>query len=165
MNYVGTLMLEKKDVVQKSFRITRQNDIWLGLLSAKLGRTQNELVNIAIKMLLDDNKKWFFEEFIKATFKIEFDQVGILEKRLADTEVKIKPYSVYPNGNVTEIYITYYKSDSSDEVISNKKVDVCFGPGHGSKIIYNLTEVFRETLAKYPYIMKDFNPGANLEEY
>ena len=157
-------MLEKKDVVQKSFRIYKQNDIWLGLLAIKLGRTQNELVNIAIKMLLDDNKRWFFDEFIRATFELDFHEKGPYEKkRLGDISVEILPY--YDNTeNQTYINIRHYKDDMSDSVVEESTVKVEFGPGYEARLVEALVDIFEETLRKYPNIMKDFNPGISIEE-
>lgn len=162
-------MLDKKEVVQKSFRITKQNEIWLSLLAIKLGRTQNELVNFAIKMLLDDNKKWFFEEFIRSTFNIDSLEVrhnDIHEKkRLGDTEVEVVTYNEHAKGNGICLNITYYEDDLSNSVKNTDQVRIDFGPGYENRILSCLTNIFEETLNRYPKIMKNFNPGLIIEDY
>jgi len=150
-------LLEKKDVVQKSFRINKQDDIWLGYLAVKLGRSQNELVNIAIKMLLEDNKKWLFEYHLQSMYHNsigpEHDDCNV-KKRLGDTEVELIPYNVNPKANETLLKITYYKDDRSDEVTAEDTKSVYFGPGHDQRVIDALTEVFIPSLDKYPQIFK-----------
>lgn len=160
-------MLDKKDVVQKSFRIAKQNDIWLGLLAIKLGRTQNELVNIAIKMLLDDNKKWFFEEFIESTFDLcaitDFQDVKYKKKRLGDIEAEIVPFNDIGRG--VYLNITYYDDDLCESVKDIAQIKIDFGPGYGNRIIRSLTDIFENTLNRYPKIMKNFNLGMAIEDY
>lgn len=158
-------MLEKKDVVQKSFRVHRQNDIWLGLLAAKLGRTQNELVNIAIKMLLEDNKKWFFEEFIKSVFEINAltDAVQV-KRRLGDTEVEIVPCGIHLEGHFVCLNVTCYRDAQSNDVERTYSKKINIEPGYMNRVISELTNIFEETLVKYPDIMKNFNPGATVDE-
>lgn len=159
-------MLEKKDVVQKSFRIHRQNDIWLGLLAAKLGRTQNELVNIAIKMLLEDNKKWFFEEFVKATFGVNvLEDAKSAKRRLGDTEVTIIPYDSNPEGRHVSLNVTRYKDEISNMEECTYRIKVEFEPGYMHRVIDELTNIFEDTLVRYPDIMKDFKPGATIDEF
>ena len=57
-------MLSKKITVQKSFRIEANMENDLELLSQKLNRPQNELVNAALNQLLIDNMEWFVEDFL-----------------------------------------------------------------------------------------------------
>jgi len=160
----GANMLKKKDVVQKSFRIHRQNDIWLGLLAAKLGRTQNELVNIAIKMLLEDNKKWFFEDFIEAEFKEAIRENGVyIKKRLGNVEVGVTPYNLNKTNSAL-LEMVYYEGESND-IINVGQQEVYFGPGYEARLRQALVEIFEPVLVEYPRIMKDFNPGATIDEY
>ncbi len=57
-------MLSKKINVQKSFRIEANMERDLELLSQKLNRPQNELVNAALNQLMLDNMEWFAEDFL-----------------------------------------------------------------------------------------------------
>lgn len=157
-------MLEKKDVVQKSFRIHKQNDIWLGLLALKLGRTQNELINIAIKMLLDDNKRWFFEIFIEATFREAISENGISVKvRLGDIEVEVFPINL-TNKNAAVLNIKYFEDDSGDREIRTDRQEIANGPGYNYRLTQALVSIFEPAFDRYPQIMKNFNPGAIIDE-
>ena len=62
-------MLERKDIVQKSFRIDRKLDIALAELSEILNRSQNELIDHAIRLLIRENKKWFSDKFVNEYFE------------------------------------------------------------------------------------------------
>lgn len=57
-------MLNKKYVVQKTFRIDSKVAEDLEVLSEILERTQNDLVNIAIEELLEKNKEWFSQNIL-----------------------------------------------------------------------------------------------------
>lgn len=57
-------MLEKKELIQKSFRIDKKLDEALSELSKILNRSQNELVDYAIRLLIDKNKRWFADDFV-----------------------------------------------------------------------------------------------------
>ena len=159
----GETMLEKKDVVQKSFRIHRQNDYWLGLLANKLGRTQNELINIAIEMLLDDNKRWFFDMFIEATFRAAINGHVIMKDRLANIEVEIIPVDL-TEKNAATLNIIYYEDDISKSYIRTDKREIKNGPEYHRRLVQSLVDIFEPALEKYPKIMDNFNPGAAIEE-
>lgn len=58
------MALEKKYVVQKSFRIDAKLEKDLEALSLKLNRPQNDLANLALEMLMEDNKMWFAENIL-----------------------------------------------------------------------------------------------------
>lgn len=58
------MALEKKYVVQKSFRIDAKLEKDLEALSVKLNRPQNDLANLALEMLMEDNKMWFAENIL-----------------------------------------------------------------------------------------------------
>ena len=62
-------MLEKKDVVQKSFRIDKKLDVALAKLSEILNRSQNELIDHAIRLLIRENEKWFADKFVNEYFE------------------------------------------------------------------------------------------------
>ena len=51
-------MLEKKEAIQKTFRIDLKTNNNFELLSEILERTQNDLANIAIQDLLEENAIW-----------------------------------------------------------------------------------------------------------
>lgn len=68
-------MLEKKDLIQKSFRIDRKLDEALSELSKILNRSQNELIDYAIRLLIDQNKRWFAEGFVDEFYNEMVDEL------------------------------------------------------------------------------------------
>lgn len=56
-------MLNKKEIVQKSFRIDKNTDNKLKQLSVILNRRENELVNIALKSLIEEHKMLLVGDF------------------------------------------------------------------------------------------------------
>lgn len=66
-------MLDKKYVVQKSFRVDAKLERDLEQLSVKLNRPQNELVNFALEMLMQDNRLWFAENMLVEYFQPYFE--------------------------------------------------------------------------------------------
>jgi predicted DNA-binding protein len=58
------MVLGKKYVVQKSFRIDAKLERDLEILSNVLGRPQNELVNFALINLMQENRVWFAENIL-----------------------------------------------------------------------------------------------------
>lgn len=93
------MVLRKKYVVQKSFRIDAKLERDLEFLSGKLGRPQNDLVNLSLEMLIHDNKQWFSENIIVDEF------FPVFEGTCEDYEVEI--------GNV---WVRIYTDTSSQEL-------------------------------------------------
>lgn len=159
------IMLEKKDVVQKSFRIHKQNDIWLGLLARKLDRTQNELVNHAIKMLLEDNKRWFFEDFIESHFReCTGDRDKPLRRRIGDAEIEVIPFACNPEGRFTRLNFSYFENGFEKEATSTTTKKIDFAPGYDNRLLCNIADELMTVYERYPQIMDDFNPGSFIEE-
>lgn len=76
-------MLSKKITIQKSFRIEEKMERDLELLSAKLNRPQNELVNEALNQLMLENMEWFVEDYL-TDLCIDF-----LDKKVSEIEIEI----------------------------------------------------------------------------
>lgn len=76
-------MLSKKISVQKSFRIEANMEKDLELLSDKLNRPQNELVNTALNQLMIDNMGWFAEDYLLDLCE------NFLEGKVSEIEIKI----------------------------------------------------------------------------
>ncbi len=76
-------MLSKKISIQKSFRIEANMEKDLELLSEKLNRPQNELVNAALNQLMIDNMGWFAEDYLLDLCK------NFLEGSVSEIEIKI----------------------------------------------------------------------------
>ena len=82
-------MLSKKINVQKSFRIEANMENDLELLSQKLNRPQNELVNAALNQLLLDNIEWFVEDFLIDLCKDFF------EKKVSEISIEITGFRIH----------------------------------------------------------------------
>lgn len=67
------MIIRKKLQVQKSFRIDADMEKDLGILSQLTERSQNDLVNVAIKELLQDNKYYFLDISVLEHFEIEME--------------------------------------------------------------------------------------------
>ncbi len=76
-------MLSKKIFIQKSFRIEANMEKDLELLSDKLNRPQNELVNTALNQLMIDNMGWFAEDYLLDLCE------NFLEGKVSEIEIKI----------------------------------------------------------------------------
>jgi predicted DNA-binding protein len=104
------MALGKKYVVQKSFRIDAKLERDLEYLSIKLGRPQNDLVNLSLEMLIHDNEAWFTENIIVDDF------FPVFEGTCEDYEVEI--------GNVyVRIYTDMNSKDLDTVCVGNVKSD------------------------------------------
>lgn len=82
-------MLSKKLYVQKSFRIEADMESDLELLSKKLNRPQNELVNAALNQLMIDNAEWFAEDYL-----IDLC-VDFLDKKVSELDIEISCFKAH----------------------------------------------------------------------
>lgn len=94
-------MLSKKINVQKSFRIEANMERDLELLSQKLNRPQNELVNAALNQLMLDNMEWFAEDFL-----IDLC-ADFLEKKLSEISIEIMGLRLHLKDNGKNIVFDY----------------------------------------------------------
>ena len=81
-------MLSKKINIQKSFRIEIKMENDLELLSQKLNRPQNDLVNFALNQLLLDNIEWFVEDFLIDLCK------DFLNKKASELNIEITCFKI-----------------------------------------------------------------------
>lgn len=115
------MALGKKYVVQKSFRIDSKLERDLEYLSDKLGRPQNDLVNLALEMLIHDNEEWFMENIIVDSF------FPVFEGTCEDYEVEIgnvwvRIYTDTESGELDTICIGKIKSDDGGIIDEWKEV-------------------------------------------
>jgi predicted DNA-binding protein len=102
------MALNKKYVVQKSFRIDANLENDLELLSNVLGRTQNDLVNYALELLMKDNKEWFANNMLVEQF-IEYFEMGKEKNHYEDDILSI---DIIINDDFTTTY-TYQVKDKN----------------------------------------------------
>lgn len=70
------MLVRKKNLVQKSFRIDQKLEFDIALLAELTNRSQNDLVNVAIEEFLKDNGKWFIENAIVEHYAPIFEYTG-----------------------------------------------------------------------------------------
>lgn len=89
------MLVRKKYVVQKSFRIDEDVERDLGILAQLTERSQNDLVNVAIMELLQDNKHYFLNEAIYEHFSRQIENAdGILEPfEMGDLTVEVEYFA------------------------------------------------------------------------
>ena len=115
------MLVKRKCVVQKSFRMDEKIESDLNLLSELTNRSQNELVNVAVMELLQDNKDAFLEVAVLEHFKEQmnlgfcefepFEMGGLkVEVRYIDGD-KVEVRAI----NSVEDYTRKFDSDISEE--------------------------------------------------
>lgn len=83
-------MLEKKEAIQKTFRIDLKTNNNFELLSEILERTQNDLANIAIQDLLEENAIWLSHNiFVDYAFEF-FENCNDSEFEIDNVKVRIR---------------------------------------------------------------------------
>lgn len=102
------MALNKKYVVQKSFRIDANLENDLELLSSVLGRPQNDLVNYALELLMKDNKQWFADNMLVEQF-IGYFEMGQEKSHYEDDILSI---DIVINDDFTTTY-TYQVKDKN----------------------------------------------------
>lgn len=87
----------------------------------------------------------------------------MVKERLGDIEVEVIPINL-TTKNAAVLKLTFYEDDISDSGIKFEEQEVGNGPGYHQRLLQTLVSIFTPVLGKYPQIMKDFNPGATIEE-
>lgn len=70
------MLIRKKNLVQKSFRLDQRLEYDIALLAELTNRSQNDLVNLAIEEFLQDNGSWFIENAIVEHYSPIFTYTG-----------------------------------------------------------------------------------------
>lgn len=131
-------MLSKKITVQKSFRIEGNMERDLELLSTKLNRPQNELVNEALNQLMIENMDWFVEDYLvdlcedffeKKVSEIEIN-ISTLKLRLVDTGSSISQYYEINTNSLKETSNGFCVNDESGyKILENELKDIALKIG------------------------------------
>ena len=100
-------MLSKKITIQKSFRIEANMEKDLDLLSQKLNRPQNELVNAALNSLMLDNMEWFVEDYLIDLCK------DFLDKKISELSIEITGLKIHLHDNGKTVYFSYNIENST----------------------------------------------------
>mgnify|MGYP000892534026 CR=1 FL=1 len=116
------MLVRNKKQVQKSFRIDEDVERDLGLLSQITGRSQNELVNVALEELLQDNSIRFLNIAILEHYESEVENADeITPFILGGLEIQFSPVD-----GTNEIEITSIVMDGEKELDKyTKRIDQC----------------------------------------
>ena len=119
------MLIRKKYVVQKSFRVDQQVERDLGILARLTERSQNDLVNVAIMELLQDNKYYFLNVAILEHFERQIEdaqeelepfEMGGLRVEIKYTDDGVEVRNILSgNEGIVEDYTRIFESDISDE--------------------------------------------------
>ena len=147
-------MLEKKDLIQKSFRIDRKLDEALSELSKILNRSQNELIDYAIRLLIDQNNRWFAEGFVDEFYNEMVDELYKAKSEIIeDFELRFIPYD---NQKREGAFLALYEYKNGIAPVEVLRVDVGNEPGTHSKIKNALGEVALIIVKKYPELKRKY---------
>ena len=148
-------MLEKKELVQKSFRIAKNLDSALLSLSKILNRSQNDLIEHAIRLLLKENEAWFANEFIDEYYHKIFENLyaSFIEK-IYTFELFFNPYNFQKKEGAYLILFEYDKDNESQEVF---KMDVGNSPRTSENLVKGLGEIATIIIKKHPEIKEKYN--------
>lgn len=102
------MALNKKYVVQKSFRIDSNLERDLEQLSNYLNRPQNELVNFALENLMKDNKIWFARNYLVEYF-VGFFEGGNQINHYNDEKLEV---DIIINEDCTTTYSFHVKDNN-----------------------------------------------------
>lgn len=147
-------MLEKKDIVQKSFRIDRKLEAALSELAEILNRSQNELIDHAIRLLIRENKKWFADKFVNEYFrKIVPDLYKPYSETINSVQLVFQPYD-FIKGEGAFLILNEMEEDGGMKEIY--RCNVHNYPGTHSEIADALAEVGKILVKKYPELLEKY---------
>lgn len=150
-------MLQKKEIIQKSFRMDAKVDEALSKLAKILNCSQNDLVEIAVKKLIKDNELWFLENFTKEyREKIEKKRKECFCEEIYDYRISYIPYD-YEKKEEGVLRLSL-DTDEYHGVISEYKISN--HPSSINVIHKALGEIFIAISIRHPEILDKY--GINL---
>lgn len=145
-------MLEKKEVVQKSLRIDSKLDEALTELASILNRSQNELIDYAIRKLILDNQEWFTDEFIKEYYdKINKSFYSAFEENILSFKLSFIPCNITSN---TDGKLVLSNSENDYEII--QEYDIENSPVSSSQLKRGLSEIIKIMIKKHPELKEKY---------
>ncbi len=121
------MYVKKRYIVQKSFRIDEEVERDLATLAEMTGKSQNDLVNVAIIEMLQDNRGNFVQLAVYEHFMWEFETTeGMLKpfemgglkvevSLIGDGRVSVRSVTTDYEGNVEDDFTKEFKSSISEE--------------------------------------------------
>ena len=147
-------MLEKKDMVQKSFRVDRKVDEALSKLAEILNRSQNELVDYALRKIISENRQWFAGKFVGEYYdKISPNMYTPYTEAIEQLELVFQPYDFRTNEGAFVILREKIGDDGIEELY---RCNVGNSPSTNSRIMDALGEIGRIIGKRYPELAKKY---------
>lgn len=148
-------LLDKREIVQKSFRIDKKLDIALSELSSILNRSQNELIDFAIRLLIKENGRWFGEKFVDEYYnKINNNIYEPYSEKINDLELLFKPFDFSTREGAFLILNENEKNGNTKEIY---RCNVHNYPGTNGEIANSLGEIAKIVGRKYPELQEKYN--------
>lgn len=178
-------MLSKKLYVQKSFRIEANMESDLELLSQKLNRPQNELVNAALNQLMLDNMEWFAEDYLMELCADFFDknvmelniETSCFKAHLKNTGKQLEYCFDVELSNFTEHCSSAccVNTEAGYEIVKNELKELAVIIGHESAEVQNYLrnrfgyiyarESIIQKFDRHDFIMRNAGISPNDPEY
>lgn len=113
------MILRKKNMVQKSFRIDQRLEFDLALLAELTNKSQNDLVNFALEEFLLNNAKWFIDNAIVEHYSPIFEYTG------EDYEPRFKMDGVVVELNDEDgFYKVHYVVTKENEIVEDYEKNI-----------------------------------------
>lgn len=147
-------MLDKKEVVQKSLRIDSKLDEALTELASILNRSQNELIDYAIRKLILDNRVWFAGEFVEEYYnKINKSFYTVFEENIYSYKLSFIPYDFVTKSGGK---LVLSKSDNENDYEVVQEFDIDNSPISSMQLKEGLAEIIKIMIKKHPELKEKY---------
>lgn len=147
-------MLDKKEVVQKSLRIDSKLDEALTELASILNRSQNELIDYAIRKLILDNRVWFAGEFVEEYYnKINKSIYTPFEENIYSFKLSFIPYDFVTKSGGK---LVLSKPDNENDYEIVQEFDIDNSPKSSKQLKEGLAEIIKILIKKHPELKEKY---------
>lgn len=146
-------MLDKKEVVQKSLRIDSKLDEALTELATILNRSQNELIEHAIRNLIMENQVWFADDFVKEYYDKIHSLYSAFEENILSYKLVYIPYDfTSKSGGI----LVLKKLENGNDYETVREFDIGNNPGSPTRLKKGLAEIIRIMIATHPELKEKY---------
>lgn len=146
-------MLDKKEVVPKSLRIDSKLDAALTELASILNRSQNELIEHAIRKLIIENQVWFADEFVNEYYTKIPSLYSAFEENILSFKLVYIPYD-FTSKTGGALVLKGLKDENNYEII--QEFDIGNNPGSPTRLKKGLAEIIRIMIKKHPELKEKY---------
>jgi len=147
-------MLERKEVIQKTYRIDKKLDDALSELSQILNRTQNELIAHAIELLIKENRSWFYNEFTNE-FEKKINLYKPFSEKIENYLIEFVPYDFASRaGSDLFLYRLDNEGAKTDLVL---KYFIGNDPVSRHRLNTALMNIIVKLMEEYPELQNKYN--------